>query len=97
MVLPPRWPVVSRRLPACPTPSRSTTIAPSPNSSAEKPLRPNLANVYPIGAISIGSEGKQLTEFWDLKEAGILALSDDGKPVMDAALMRRAMEYAFIA
>ena len=54
-----------------------------------------LANVYPIGAISKKSEGSQLTEFWDLKEAGIVALSDDGKPVMDAALMRRAMEYAF--
>ena len=59
-----------------------------------KAAEANLANVYPIGAISIGSEGRQLTEFWDLKEAGILALSDDGKPVMDAALMRRAMEYA---
>lgn len=54
-----------------------------------------LANVYPIGAISNGSAGSQLTEFWDLKEAGIAALSDDGKPVMDAALMRRALEYAY--
>jgi dihydroorotase len=53
-----------------------------------------LANVYPIGAISKNSAGVQLSEFWDLKEAGIAALSDDGKPVMDAALMRRAMEYA---
>jgi dihydroorotase len=59
-----------------------------------KAAQTNLANVYPIGAISVGSEGKQLTEFWDLKEAGILALSDDGKPVMDAALLRRALEYA---
>ena len=59
-----------------------------------KAAEANLANVYPIGAISIGSEGRQLTEFWDLKEAGIIALSDDGKPVMDAALMRRALEYA---
>jgi len=52
------------------------------------------ANVYPVGAISVNSAGAQLTEFWDLKEAGIVALSDDGKPVMDAALMRRALEYA---
>jgi len=59
-----------------------------------KATQTDLANVYPIGAISIGSEGKQLTEFWDLKEAGVIALSDDGKPVMDAALMRRALEYA---
>jgi len=60
-----------------------------------KAAQANLANVYPIGAISMGSEGKQMTEFWDLKEAGVIALSDDGKPVMDAALMRRAMEYAY--
>ncbi|PKN20353.1 MAG: dihydroorotase [Deltaproteobacteria bacterium HGW-Deltaproteobacteria-6] len=59
-----------------------------------KAAEANLANVYPIGAISVGSDGKQLTEFWDLQEAGIIALSDDGKPVMDAALMRRTMEYA---
>lgn len=55
----------------------------------------NLANIYPVGAISVGSEGKKLTEFWDLQEAGIVALSDDGKPVMDGALMRRTMEYAY--
>ena len=60
-----------------------------------KAAEANLANVYPIGAISMGSEGKQMTEFWDLRDAGVIALSDDGKPVMDAALMRRAMEYAY--
>ena len=59
-----------------------------------KAVEADLANVYPIGAISKDSAGHQLTEFWDLKEAGIVALSDDGKPVMDAALMRHAMEYA---
>ncbi len=59
-----------------------------------KAAEANLANVYPIGAISIGSKGSKLTEFWDLKDAGIIALSDDGRPVMDAALMRRALEYA---
>ena len=59
-----------------------------------KAAEAGLANVFPIGAISVGSEGRQLTEFWDLKEAGAIALSDDGKPVMDAALMRRALEYA---
>lgn len=59
-----------------------------------KAAEANLANVYPIGAISMASEGKQMTEFWDLREAGVVALSDDGRPVMDAALMRRAMEYA---
>jgi len=59
-----------------------------------KALEANLANVYPIGNISRNCAGEQLTEFWDLKEAGAVALSDDGKPVMDAALMRHALEYA---
>ena len=60
-----------------------------------KAAKANLANIYPIGAISMNSDGKQMTEFWDLREAGVVALSDDGNPVMDAALMRRAMEYAY--
>lgn len=59
-----------------------------------KAAEADLANIYPIGAISLGSAGIQLTEFWDLQEAGVIALSDDGQPVMDAALMRRALEYA---
>lgn len=59
-----------------------------------KEIEINLANVYPIAAISKNSEGLQLTEFWDLKDAGAIAFSDDGKPVMDAALMRHALEYA---
>jgi dihydroorotase len=84
-----------------------TSIACMPNTSPindnrsitefikRKAVEASLANVYPIGAISNSSAGSQLTEFWDMKEAGIIALSDDGKPVMDAALMRRAMEYAY--
>jgi dihydroorotase len=84
-----------------------TSIACMPNTSPindnrsitefikRKSVEASLANVYPIGAISNSSAGSQLTEFWDMKEAGIIALSDDGKPVMDAALMRRAMEYAY--
>ncbi len=55
----------------------------------------NLANVYPIAAISKGSEGITLTEFGDLKDAGVVAFSDDGRPVMNSALMRKALEYAF--
>jgi dihydroorotase len=54
----------------------------------------NLANVYPIAAISRGSEGITMTEFGDLKDAGAVAFSDDGRPVMNSALMRRALEYA---
>ncbi|MBU2054340.1 MAG: dihydroorotase [Proteobacteria bacterium] len=53
-----------------------------------------LVNVYPIAAISVKSEGTFLTEFLDLKDAGAVGFSDDGKPVMNAALMRRALEYA---
>jgi dihydroorotase len=52
------------------------------------------ARVYPIGAVSIGSKGEQLTEIGDLKAAGCVALSDDGRPVATALLMRRALEYA---
>lgn len=54
----------------------------------------NVCHVYPVAAISLRSEGALLAEFWDLKDAGAMAFSDDGKPVMNAALMRRAMEYA---
>jgi len=50
--------------------------------------------VYPIGAITVGLEGKSLAEMGELKEAGCVAVSDDGRPVMDADLMRRALEYA---
>ena len=84
-----------------------TSIACMPNTSPindnrsitefikRKAAEAALVNVYPIGAISMDSVGSKLTEFWDLKEAGVVALSDDGNPVMNAALMRRAMEYAF--
>ncbi len=53
-----------------------------------------LANVFPIGAITQGSKGEQLAEIGEMKKAGIVAISDDGKPVCDAGLMRRAMEYS---
>jgi dihydroorotase len=53
-----------------------------------------LARVYPIAAVSRGSEGKQLTEMAELRAAGCVAVSDDGRPVATALLMRRALEYA---
>jgi dihydroorotase len=52
------------------------------------------ARVYPVGAISVGSRGEALSEFADLKAAGCVAVSDDGWPVMNSLLMRRALEYA---
>jgi dihydroorotase len=53
-----------------------------------------LARVYPVGAISMGSLGQTLSEYADQKEAGAVAFSDDGRPVMNPMLMRRALEYA---
>ncbi len=50
--------------------------------------------VRPIGAISQGLEGKNLADIAEMKEAGIVAISDDGRPVMNSGLMRRAFEYA---
>jgi len=54
----------------------------------------NLARVYPIGAVSLGSRGEQLAELGEQKSAGCVAFSDDGRPVATALLMRRALEYA---
>lgn len=56
--------------------------------------RSGSARVYPVGAISVGSQGAALSEYGDLRDAGVVALSDDGRPVMNALLMRRALEYA---
>ncbi|HWM87889.1 MAG TPA: dihydroorotase, partial [Kofleriaceae bacterium] len=53
-----------------------------------------LCRVRPVGAISVGLQGKALAEYGEMKEAGVVALSDDGRPVMNAGLMRRALEYA---
>jgi dihydroorotase len=50
--------------------------------------------VHPVGAISRGLCGESLADFGELKAAGVVALSDDGNPVMNAQLMRRALEYA---
>jgi dihydroorotase len=50
--------------------------------------------VHPIGALSVGLAGERLAEIGEMHRAGIVAISDDGQPVMDAGLMRRALEYA---
>ena len=59
-----------------------------------KATQANTARVYPIGAVSRGSLGKQLSDIAELRKAGCVAVSDDGYPVADALLMRRALEYA---
>ena len=53
-----------------------------------------LARVYPIGAVSKGSKGELLADIAELRQAGCVAISDDGHPVATALLMRRALEYA---
>lgn len=53
----------------------------------------NLARVYPIGAVSRGQNGEQLADIAELKAAGCVAVTDDGRPVATALLMRRALEY----
>ncbi len=57
-------------------------------------LRAEAARVYPIGAISVGQRGEALAEFGEMVGAGAVAVSDDGKPVVSAHLMRTALEYA---
>jgi len=52
------------------------------------------ARVYPIAAISKGCQGKNLAEFGELRDAGAVGVTDDGLPVSDSQLMRRAIEYA---
>ena len=60
----------------------------------EKAAEARGVRVYPVAALSQGSEGEILAEYGDLKEAGAVALSDDGRPVSNSQLMRRSLEYA---
>lgn len=60
----------------------------------EQAERAALANVFPIGSITKGSKGTELAEMGEMKLSGIVAVSDDGRPVPTAGMMRRAMEYA---
>ncbi len=60
----------------------------------EKARRDGAANVFPVAAVTLGLEGKEMVNFSELAEAGAVAFSDDGKPVASPLLMRRALEYA---
>ncbi|MBI3009038.1 MAG: dihydroorotase [Candidatus Omnitrophica bacterium] len=53
-----------------------------------------LVNVYPIGAVTKGLAGKELAEIGELKRSGIIAISDDGNPILNSEIMRRAFEYS---
>lgn len=57
-------------------------------------VRAGAARVYPAGCITVGQRGEQLTEFGELTSAGAVCVTDDGKPVMSAGVMRMALEYA---
>ncbi|TDI40353.1 MAG: dihydroorotase [Acidobacteria bacterium] len=74
-----------------------------PNDSAavtefilRKAAQADAARVYPIGTITKGMKGEQLSEMGEMVEAGVVAVSDDGLPVRDPNVMRRAMEYATV-
>lgn len=83
-----------------------TSVCPMPNTSPindnaaitrymiEQAERAGLANVFPVGAITKSSDGRELAEMGEMKAAGAVAVSDDGRPVPNAGIMRRAMEYA---
>src|SRR5712691_9138366 len=83
-----------------------TSICPMPNTAPvndnatvtsyiiEKARRHAPVNVFPIGAITRGSAGEELAALGSMRQAGAVAISDDGRPVMNARLMRRAMEFA---
>ncbi len=62
----------------------------------EKARDNKLANVFPVGAITKGSAGEELAEMGEMVKAGAVAFSDDGRPVQNNQIMRRAMEYAKI-
>ncbi len=60
----------------------------------EQAAHADLANVFPVGAITKNSDGTELAEMGEMRRAGIVAVTDDGRPVPSAGVMRRAMEYA---
>jgi dihydroorotase len=59
----------------------------------ERATAAGLARVFPIGAVSKGLQGEELAEIGEMHRAGIVAVSDDGMPIMNGGLMRRALEY----
>lgn len=83
-----------------------TSVCPMPNTQPindnaaitrymiEQAERAGLANVFPVGAITKESNGLELAEMGEMKAAGAVAVSDDGRPVPNAGMMRRAMQYA---
>ena len=56
--------------------------------------RVGLSHLWPVGAVTLRQEGKELTEFGELKKGGAIALSDDGHPISDSNILKRALEYS---
>jgi dihydroorotase len=76
------------------------TLPPADNKTVisyikERARKADLARVYPLGTISLGSEGKELSNMWELAAEGARGFSDDGRPVIDGGLMLKAMQVAF--
>jgi len=79
----------------------ANTDPPNDNASVtefilERAADAGLINVHPVGAVSKGMKGESLAEIGAMVESGIVAVSDDGYPVMDSGLMRNALEYTKI-
>lgn len=83
-----------------------TAVCPMPNTTPvndnrqvteymfRKAAEANLVRIHPVASISKDLKGESICEYGELKEAGVVAVSDDGRPVMDSQLMRRVLEYA---
>lgn len=83
-----------------------TGVCPMPNTNPVSDTRADmeflrrearrleLINLWPVGAVTVRQEGARLTEFGELRTGGAVALSDDGRPIVSSAIMRRALEYA---
>ncbi len=62
----------------------------------EKAKEEGAVNVFPVGALSVGQKGERLADMRELKRAGCVAVSDDGMPVVNGGLMRKALEYSSV-
>ena len=83
-----------------------TGVCPMPNTNPvadsrsdmefmrQEAKRVDLIRLWPVGAVTLKQEGKELTEFGELKKGGAAALSDDGRPITDSNILRRALEYS---
>ena len=62
----------------------------------ERARKVDLARVYPLGTLTRGQKGRELSPMWELAQEGVRGFSDDGKPLTDSGLMLRAMQFALV-